>query len=153
LLSEANQLANERALNWIDSSTHPDMLRRLEELTKTHAAWARAHFNTVVRPFFLELASRHPDNGSPALRIADFRMFRAFVDIAEEGRRQGTIREDVRPEDVAWALQMFAWTEDIAVMAGAREFIDEGILSRNVERMLDSFSAKPESEEEERAKV
>jgi AcrR family transcriptional regulator len=139
LLSEANQLANERAMNWVDTSTNPNMLQRLEELTETHAAWAREHFNSVVRPFFLELASRHPDGGDPPLSITDFHIHKAFVAIAEEGKRQGTIRKDVRPEDVAWALQMFAWVEDISVMAGAREFIDEGILSRNVKRMLDSF--------------
>ncbi len=139
LLSEANQLANERAMNWVDSSANPDALQRLEELTKTHAAWAREHFNSVVRPFFLELASRHPDSGDPPLRITDFRIHKALVAIAEEGKRQGSISEDVLPEDVAWALQMFAWVEDISVMAGAREFIDEGILSRNVKRMLDSL--------------
>jgi AcrR family transcriptional regulator len=153
LLSEANQLANQRALNWVESSTHPDMLQRLEELTETHAAWAREHFNTVVRPFFLGLASSQPEGGGSIPQIRDFHIFKAFVEIAEEGKRQGTICEDVRPEDVAWAMQMFAWVEDIAVLAGADEFIDQGILGRNVKRVLDSFRPQRAPQDEPEPEV
>ena len=62
LIDEANMVASERAVNWIESSNEPDMLRRLEELGNNHAAWAKNNLNTVVRPFFLEVAGpQQPD--------------------------------------------------------------------------------------------
>ena len=42
-------------------------------------------------------------------------------------------------QDVAWALLMFAWTEDIAHLVGAEDAIAEGAMLRNLQRMLDSF--------------
>ena len=137
LIAEANRLANARAMNWTSSSDNPDILQRLEELGATHAAWAGDNFNTVVRPFFLELASG-PDDAE-RLSVTGFGSFRAVVDLAEEAKSRGLIREDVLAVDVAWALHMFAWTEDIAVMAGATEALEDGILRRNLKRMLDSF--------------
>jgi hypothetical protein len=62
--------------------------------------------------------------------------------MAEEAKGRGLIREDVQAIDVAWALHMFAWTEDIAVMSGATEALEDGILRRNLKRMLDSFRAE-----------
>jgi hypothetical protein len=46
-------------------------------------------------------------------------------------------------KDVALALHMFAWAEDIALMAGAEKFIEYGTISRILKRMLDSFRAEP----------
>lgn len=141
LIAEANRLANERSKLWTDSSNEPDMLQRLQELGGTHAAWAEEHYTTVVRPFFLTLATAPDDEAADPLVITEFKSFKAVIAIAEQGIRQGSIRKDVRPEDVAWALHMFAWMEDIAVMAGATEFIEDGVLGRNLRRMLDSFRA------------
>jgi AcrR family transcriptional regulator len=137
LIAEANRLANMRAMNWTSSSDNPDILQRMEELGATHAGWASDNFNTVVRPFFLELASG-PDDAE-RLSVTAFGSFRAVVGMAEEAKSQGLIREDVMAVDVAWALHMFAWTEDIAVMSGATEALEDGILRRNLKRMLDSF--------------
>ena len=67
------------------------------------------------------------------------RLFQIFAKFAEEGRQQGSIRRDVASQDVAWALLMFARTEDIAHPVGADEAIAEGAILRNLQRMLDSF--------------
>ena len=77
-----------------------------------------------------------------------FKSFRHIVEMVEEGKLKGQIRQDVPPEDVAWALHMFAWTEDLAVMAGEDGSVIRGSLRRNLKRMLDSFRAEPEPEEE-----
>lgn len=142
LISEANRVANIRALSWVESSADPDTMRRLHDIGEAHAGWAKEHFNTVVRPLFLELASAPVADLSERLAITNFKSFQALVDIAEEGKRQGVIRPDVPAHDVAWALHMFAWAEDIAVMAGATEYIEDGVLGRNLKRMLDSFRAE-----------
>ena len=141
LIAEANQIANERALNWMESSTEPDAMRRLERIADSHAAWSRQNLSTVVRPFFLELASTPQGEGPDRLTLADFRSFKAAMEIAEEGKRQGVLRPDVPAEDVAWALHMFAWTQDIALMTGAEEAVTSGVIRRNLQRLLDSFRA------------
>lgn len=139
LIAEANKIANERALSWMESSAEPDALRRLERIADSHAAWSRENFSTVVRPFFLELASTPQGEGPDRLTLADFRSFKAAMEIAEEGKRQGVLCPDVPAEDVAWALHMFAWAQDIALMAGAEEAVTNGVIRRNLQRLLDSF--------------
>ena len=139
LIDEANNVANERAANWVETSNEPNILRRLEELGSAHAAWAKDNLSTVVRPFFLELASAQPPDLAGGMTLTRFKSYDAFVDLAEEGKRQGTIRADVRSQDVAWAMFMSAWAEDIALLMGAEQFVVDGTLTRNLKRMLDSF--------------
>jgi AcrR family transcriptional regulator len=142
LIYEANRVAGDRALAWVKSSREPDILLRMEELASAQAAWARQNFNTVVRPLFQELAS--PLGADPNLRLtfADFKSYNTLVELAEEGKRQGSIRDDVPAEDVAWAVQMFAFQQDLAVLAGADKFVEDGTFLRNLKRLLDSFRAE-----------
>jgi AcrR family transcriptional regulator len=141
LIAEANRLASVRAANWLETSNEPDILRRLEELGNTHAAWATKNFNTVVRSFFLELGSAQRPDLADHLNLAMIKPYQALVDLAEEGKRQGTIRPDVRSQDVAWAVLMFAWAEDIARLVGSEQSVVDGTFARNLKRMLDSFRA------------
>jgi AcrR family transcriptional regulator len=147
LIYEANRVASDRALGWVRSSNAPDMLRRMEELANRQAAWAKQNFDTVVRPLFLELASPLVEDPNLRLTYADFKSYNTLVELAEEGKREGTIRDDVPAEDVAWAVQMFAFQQDLAILAGADEFVEGGTFLRNLKRLLDSFRA----ENEERA--
>ena len=138
LIDEANKTASERSTSWLDSSGEANVLRRLEELGQAHHAWAVENLATIVRPFFLELSSAGPD-GAGRMSMPMNRLFQIFTEFADEGKRQGAIRPDVPSHDVAWALLMFAWTEDIAHLVGAEEAIAEGAILRNLQRMLDSF--------------
>jgi AcrR family transcriptional regulator len=148
LIDEANKVAGERALRWVETSDEPDILRRLEQLGSRHAAWAKDNFATVVRPFFLELGSAQQPDLSGQIKLEKFNSFYALVDLAEAGKRQGTIRSDVSSEDIAWAMHMFAWVEDIAFLVGAESAIDNGTFSRNLKRMLDSFRPDQPADDE-----
>lgn len=141
LIAEANMVANDRALNWVEMSAASDVLQRLQELAEAHAAWTADNLNTVVRPFFLELASTPGTGLAGGLTITDFKSFRALVQLAQEGKRKGVVRADVPAEDVAWALHMFAWAQDIAIMAGTGDPFDLDALLRNLRRLLESFRA------------
>ena len=139
IFDAANRAASEQALSWLETSTEPDAMRRLEELAGTHAAWTNDHLGTVVRPFFQALAFSQRANLADQMTLPRMRIFRAFLDLAEEGKRQGTIRADVNSANVAWAMLMFAWIEDIALMVGGDEFVSEGILNENLKALLASF--------------
>jgi hypothetical protein len=67
------------------------------------------------------------------------RLFQIYTEFAEEGEQQGSIRQVVASQDVAWALLVFARTENVAHLVGADEAIAEGAILRNLQRMLDSF--------------
>jgi AcrR family transcriptional regulator len=144
LIAEANRVASERASSWSEMSHEPDILRRLEELGSRHAAWAKENFNTVVRSFFLELGSAQRPDLADHLNLATVKPYWALIDLAEEGKRQGTIRPEVQSQDVAWAVLMCMWTEDIARLLGSEQSVADGAIVRNLKRMLDSF--RPEQE-------
>ena len=120
LIDEANKVAGERAaLGWVETSHEPDILRRLEAVGQQARRLGEGQLATVVRPFFLELGSAEQPDLSGQMKLEKFKSFYALVDLAEEGKRQGTIRPDVSSEDIAWAMHMFAWAEDIAFLVGA----------------------------------
>jgi AcrR family transcriptional regulator len=141
LIYEANKVASDLALAWVESSSEPDILLRMEQLASAQAAWARQNFSTVVRPLFQELASYLKAEPGLRLTYTDFKSYNTLVELAEEGKRQGSIRADVPAEDVAWAVQMFAFQQDLAILAGADRFVEDGTFLRNLKRLLDSFRA------------
>jgi len=140
LIDEANRLASERASSWAERSNEPDALKRLEELGRVHAEWAKENLTTVVRPFFLELASAQPDRAGK-MKITRIKPYEALADLADQAKRQGTIRPDVPSEDIAWAMLFFAWGEDIMRLVGADESEIQGVLARNLARLFDSYRA------------
>ncbi len=141
LISEANRVAGERALAWVESSEDPDVLTRLEEIAEAQATWAQENLDMVVRPLFQEVGA--PRDGDPVGRLTyhDFKSLAMLEQFADEGKRQGRIRDDVRSEDIAWAVQMFAWAQDLAVLLGAERLVEDGLFLRNLRRLLDSFRA------------
>ena len=61
--------------------------------------------------------------------------------IIDEGKAQGSIREDVDSLRTAWRLIVFAWAEDIAEMMGIHEFIGEGISTEILDVLLKDLGA------------
>ena len=143
IVRTANEAASVRAMSWFETATEPDVPSRLEQLGRTHSSWAKEHLSTIVRPFFQSLSFSQQANLADSFTLPRIQMYPALVEIAEEGKRQGTIREDVRSEDVAWTMMMFAFIEDIAMMLDAEKAIADGVFARNLARMIDSF--RPES--------
>ncbi len=150
ILNAANAAASQIALSWLDTSAESDVLRRLEELGDTHPAWIRDHLSTLPRAFFQALSFSQHANLADQMTLPRIMMYQAFVELAEEGKQQGTIRPDIDSGDVAWTMLMIAWTQDIALMLGAEEFIEGGTFNRTLKRILDSFRpntpARPESQ-------
>jgi AcrR family transcriptional regulator len=148
LIAEANRVASERASSWTATSDEPDIIRRLEELGGTHAAWAKDNYSTVVRSFFLEIGTAQGPDLAEHLNLATVKPYWALLDLAEQGKRQGTIRPDVKSQDVAWAVLMSIWTEDIARFLGSEQSVEDGTFVRNLKRMLDSFRPDQPTDDE-----
>ncbi len=48
---------------------------------------------------------------------------RDFAVLIEEGKRDGSIREDIDTNLVAWSLMMWAWAADVARLIGLEQMI------------------------------
>jgi len=143
MLRAANEAASGRAMSWFDTSTEREIPRRLQQLGSEHFAWAKEHLSTIVRPFFQALSFSQQASLADVMTLPRIQMYPALLELADEGKRQGTIRADVRSEDVAWTMMMFAFTQDIAMMLDAEEAITQGVFARNLARMIDSFRPDP----------
>jgi len=105
-------------------SSHPDAIERLRDIGRRHTQL----ITTEERPYeyaLVEFIAAPPEEG---LRhaVGDKQMA-AAVDlsmIVEEGKKQGTIREDVDSLQVGWMIAGWAWTESISHLIGAAGFWD-----------------------------
>lgn len=69
------------------------------------------------------------------------RVLQRFVDIVEEGKRQGTIRRDADPQVVGWSLMGLGWTKDFALLQGLDHFIADGTADKILDNVLDRIAA------------
>ena len=63
-----------------------------------------------------------------------------LVDIVREGQLEGSIRCDVDPGDLAWAILMFAWAEDMALLSKVEAVTTAGASHRNFMRLLAAYT-------------
>ncbi len=138
ILAAAAQLAAKRTMDWVETAQAPDALDRLMELARDLPPWQTDNINVIARPLFQILGSPQKPEFADQMNPLKWPSFERLKTIAEEGQRQGSIRSDVDAEDVMWAMAMFNFTSDMAVLAGARS-VAERPLIRNLERLLGCF--------------
>jgi AcrR family transcriptional regulator len=63
-----------------------------------------------------------------------------LIEIIEDGKTQGSIRQEVDSEQIAWEFMSVYWAEDIAYMLGFHEFGPSGRSAKMVERILRDIS-------------
>jgi AcrR family transcriptional regulator len=104
------------------SSSNPSALDRLREIGARHTHL----ISTEDRPYMyalVEFIAAPPEEG---LRheVGERQMAAAadLASIVEEGKRQGTIREDVDSLQVGWMIAGWAWTESISHLIGEAGF-------------------------------
>ena len=56
--------------------------------------------------------------------------------MVERGKRDGSIREDVDTDIIAWSLMMWGWAEDVARLVGLKEVIESGLTVEVFKRLL-----------------
>jgi AcrR family transcriptional regulator len=143
VLMAAMDLLRERATSWLDQSSGADVLRRLLDMADRHADWAAAEFETFIRPVMEFAAAGAAENLTAEMSRRQLSIFGIFCDLVEQGKREGSIRNDIETGDVAWSLLGFAWAQDVARMQGVEQYITEGASLRNFKRMLADFATDP----------
>ncbi len=107
---------------------------------RVHEKYMAGDQEWLVMPLF-ELATAARDEGlTERMGRNQLVILRRFIEIVEEGKRQGTIRPDADPEVVGWSLMGLGWTKDFALLEGLSQFIEGGTADRILNNLLDSIA-------------
>ncbi len=148
VLLAAMDLMDERPPGWVAGSSGPDVYSRLLDMGDRHASWASSEFETFIHPLFEFIAAGRQGSLSKEMGVRQLRVLDAFINLVDEGKREGSIRAEVDSNDVAWSLLMFAWAEDVARLMGVDQLITSGASNRIFRRMLADVAALPSGNRE-----
>jgi AcrR family transcriptional regulator len=147
VLVAATELLGERAHEWIVTPTGSNALERLDKIAESHLAWSVSTLESFVRPLFAFVGVTEKARREPSTPRAVLQSYELLLPIVEEGQREGSVRSDVEAGDLAWAILMFAWAEDMALLARVDEVTNKGVSRRNFMRLLAAY-APPEPSSE-----
>jgi AcrR family transcriptional regulator len=143
ILEAASDLLLERVLAWLDSSSNPNMLERLRELGGSiHERRIVPDHDWVITPLFELAVAARAEGLMERMGRNQMVVLRRFVDIVEEGKKQGTIREDADAQVVGWSLMGLGWTKDFALLEGLDQFISDGTADRILDNVLERIAVR-----------
>jgi AcrR family transcriptional regulator len=139
ILVDAMQAVFERVLKIHHSSTNPNALERLREISLNHTIVAAEEEGFAMA--FVEFIAAPPDEGlRDAFAANQLTLVGDLASIVREGQQQGTIREDVDADQVAWELACRAWTEDLVLLMGIAEHWNQGRSKVMLDNILESIA-------------
>jgi AcrR family transcriptional regulator len=153
VLLAASDILGERAHDWITGPAGSNALERLDRINESHALWADRSLETFVRPMFAIVGVSERARLEPSTPRGVLASYDLVLPIVEEGQREGTIRADVEAGDLAWAILMFAWAEDMALLAKVLPVTEGGAARRNFARLLSAYAAPGAAGSETAAEV
>ncbi len=141
VLTAGIQLLGEHAHDWLVHSEGANALERLENIIDSHLTWSTQSLESFVRPTFALVGvseAVRSDGVTPAVVLVTYDV---LLPIVEEGQREGSIRADLPAADLAWAVMMYFWAEDMALLSGVQEVTAGGAGRRNFVRLLSAYAA------------
>jgi AcrR family transcriptional regulator len=121
MLEGALDLLVERVPRWIDQSSGRNVYEHLMDMGRQHAPLGRAEFESFIRPWFQLIAASSVEHMTHELSKRQLMFVQDFALLVERGKRDGSIREDVDSNLVAWALMMWGWADDVARLVGLEQ--------------------------------
>ncbi len=144
VLVAATELLGEQAHEWIVTPSGATAMERLDKIAESHLQWSAGALESFVRPVFAFVGVTEKARLEPSTPRGLLQSYELLLPIVQEGQREGSIRDDVDPGDLAWAVLMFAWAEDMALLARVDEVTSAGASRRNFRRLLAAY-APPET--------
>lgn len=143
ILVEAHQYLIDRTMNWMRSSSHPSVLERLREVGEAHADMLSSDVEMYSAPMLQFCVT---PRGDP-FRIEQSKQFAVFTDflsdLFDEGKRQGSIRDDLDAQIFVHLWIGWVQSEDAHyVYGGERDFVHEPHL-RMLDLILREIAARP----------
>jgi AcrR family transcriptional regulator len=147
ILEAAMDMLQARVFEWIDTSSNPNMYERLRELGgSVHESAIMTDREWVILPLFELVAAAPAEHLTQEMGKRQLAVLQRFIDIVEEGKRQGTIRQDADAKVVGWSLMGLGWTKDFAVLEGLECFITDGTAAKILDNILAGIAAEPARE-------
>jgi TetR/AcrR family fatty acid metabolism transcriptional regulator len=140
VLVAATDLLGERAREWIFKTGGTTALERLEMIGQGHLEWSASSLESFVRPMFAIAGASQGECTEPSTPRTVVLHYDLLVDIVRAGQREGSIRSDVDPGDLAWAILMFAWAEDMALLTNVEAVTTGGASRRNFKLLLAAYA-------------
>jgi AcrR family transcriptional regulator len=129
--------------SWYAQQSDEDVPTRLLAMGEAHSEWALSVRSSFLRPLYQVISTSMETAAGSVVGAKKNGMFRRVVEIVEEGKREGTIRAETDSTEVAWAVFLFLWAEDVAALQGDDEFIVEGVSRRLLHRLLAPYFVPP----------
>lgn len=105
----------------------------IENLRSAHASH-RVAKGEFVYPLFEFFASSHQENLRDELRSRHETSIRLMIEMIEEGKKRGAIREDADSEQTAWDVMAVYWADDVAYMLGFDVGKQTGVMMERIIR-------------------
>ena len=141
LLLAAIDLLRDRARGWITSSSEPNALQRLREIGESHASFVSGEGEGFSSPL-LDFIAASPHAGLRArLRETHFENIGVLAGIVDEGKAQGSIRQDADSELVAWQVMRLAWAETVSSLMGLDQSVNKEVSAMMLTRILADIAA------------
>ena len=148
LVSAAMDMMDEAAAAWLAELSGKDAPSSLVAMGEAHSLFTLSGYHSFIRPFFQTIASNPDEAVISIIKAKRDVYFDRLVECAERGKREGTIRPGVDSREVAWAMLLHAWGEDVARLQGADEYIADGVSRSILRRLLASYTVSPSSLDE-----
>lgn len=132
----------------IDSSSDPNAVRRLRQISRTHVAYSLSKRDSLVLPFIGFVASPIDLGYREELGCRQQAACDALAAIIEEGKRQGSVLDDVDSEQAAWELVAAYWADVVSLGIGLRQFADKERTVRMLDFIIDSISTETQRGED-----
>ena len=101
--------------------TQGDALKRLRDIGIAHRRAMSSSAETgYAQPLFQFIAATSEEGLRHLLKERQLESIRQIALIVEEGQREGTISQDLDPEQVAWMLESSSWGIDAGYVMGSK---------------------------------
>jgi AcrR family transcriptional regulator len=93
-----------------------DAVEHLREIGLGHSRLVASAETGCVLPFFEFVAAAPEENLREAFGERELAIVDEVAEVVRRGQRQGTIKSEADPEQVAWMIMGRGWTEDVAAL-------------------------------------
>ena len=132
----------ERVPRWISRSAGDTVFDHVMDMGNQFGPLGLSEFESFTHPWFQFAAASGTGKLTSELAKRQLVFVRDFAVLIEQGKRDGSIREDVDANLVAWSLMMWAWAADVARLVGLEQVMGTATEVEIFRRMLGDIAAR-----------
>ena len=142
MLEAALDLLVERVPRWIARSPGDTVFEHLMGMGSQFGPLGLSVFESFTRPWFQFAAAPGAGKLTQELAKRQLVFVRDFAVLIEQGKRDGSIREDADTNLAAWSLMMWAWAADVSRLVGLDQVMGSETSIEIFKRMLGDIAAR-----------